>query len=155
EKKSEIGKFAIHTRWHGKTPRATHYGTLQIGDINISCAVLEDGRRVISENGISLHLGGKTGTSIKKKKKDLLEGRAPMPVFLSAIALKQFINCDLEAELLSPIYYSQGCVFYQGFTADLLPKICDVLLKARDAGVLTEQQLKRAQKADILMRGLA
>ena len=42
-----------------------------------------------------------------------------------------------------------------GFDAEVLPGICDVWLQARDAGALQTQQLDKAKKAEILMRGLA
>src|SRR5690606_18024076 len=42
-----------------------------------------------------------------------------------------------------------------GIEASALPQICDVWLKAREAGVLTETQKSVAQRAEILMRALA
>lgn len=42
-----------------------------------------------------------------------------------------------------------------GYDAELLPAVCDVWLKARQAGALQNQQLEKAQQAEILMRGLA
>ena len=43
----------------------------------------------------------------------------------------------------------------KGVDATLLPEICEVWLAARDAGVLQTQQLRIADNADVLMRGLA
>jgi len=42
-----------------------------------------------------------------------------------------------------------------GIDATLLPKVCEVWLKARDADVLTKPQQRMAHEADILLRGLA
>ena len=42
-----------------------------------------------------------------------------------------------------------------GYSAELLPKVCDVYLRARDAGVLAANQQHIAKQADILMRALA
>jgi hypothetical protein len=42
-----------------------------------------------------------------------------------------------------------------GYDARILPVACDIWLKAREAGVLQPQQMDKAQKAEILMRGLA
>jgi len=42
-----------------------------------------------------------------------------------------------------------------GIEASLLPKVCEVWLRARDAKDLTKIQLPVAERADILMRGLA
>lgn len=56
----------------------------------------------------------------------------------------------------SPIIYRIGKVSNaHGIEASALPQICDVWLKARDAGALKSSQLPIAAKADILMRGLA
>lgn len=49
-------------------PKATHCGELVIVDISIPCAVLNDGRRVLSENGITVAiLGGRSGASKRAK----------------------------------------------------------------------------------------
>jgi aryl carrier-like protein len=42
-----------------------------------------------------------------------------------------------------------------GYRAEVLPEVCEVWLKARDAGVLQKQQQHIAAQADILIRGLA
>lgn len=39
--------------------------------------------------------------------------------------------------------------------ATLLPKVCEVMLQARDAGVLSKPQKNIARQAEILLRGLA
>jgi len=41
------------------------------------------------------------------------------------------------------------------YDAAILPAVCDVWLKARQAGALQKQQLSKAQHAEILMRSLA
>src|SRR5690606_38364207 len=42
-----------------------------------------------------------------------------------------------------------------GYNAELLPQVCEVYLKARDANQLNKSQIHVAKQADILMRGLA
>jgi hypothetical protein len=42
-----------------------------------------------------------------------------------------------------------------GFRAEILPKVCDVYLRAREAGVLPTNQQHIAAKAEILVRALA
>ncbi len=56
---------------------------------------------------------------------------------------------------LKPIVYRVGNSIEVGFDAQILPAICDIWLKARDGGILQDQQLDKAKKAEILMRGLA
>lgn len=137
-------------------PKADRFtGKLEIGGAVIPCAVLEDGRRVLSESGIAESFGSRTGGAKKIKQEALKSGRAPLPIFLAPKGLKPFISKDLEDGLMNPIQYRVGRKVFSGYEATLLPVICDVWLHARQAGALQEQQKSRAMKAEILMRGLA
>ena len=135
-------------------PKAEHEGTLKIGDLEIPCAVLEDGTRVLSERGVTKALGGKRGGAHWRRQK---QGGAELPVFVSANNLSSFIDTDLRAALTSPNLYvpSASGAIAHGMKAETLPAVCNVWLKARDAGVLTHNQKHIAAKADILIRGLA
>jgi hypothetical protein len=136
-------------------PKARNRGEVKIGDVKIPCAVLENGKRVITETGISRALlGSKTGASFKHKKASE-EAGSPIPIFLASKSLEPFISQDLMEGSLNKIEYKDGNRIVQGYDAMILPKICDVWLKAREAGALHPQQLNRALKAEILMRGLA
>lgn len=79
-----------------------------------------------------------------------------LPVFVSANNLSEFIDADLRLALSQPIIYrpSAGAPA-NGLDATLLPKVCNIWLKARDKGVLSKSQQHIAAAADILMRGLA
>jgi len=138
-----------------KIPKALCDGILKLGEAKLPCAVLEDGTRVLSESGIALALGSRSGGTKKAKKEIIARGGAPLPIFISPKGLKPFINNELNDGLKHPMLYTQGNSEFVGFNATCLPEICDVWLKARDAGALQPQQQGRAQKADILMRGLA
>lgn len=46
EQRSEIASNAAASRWN--IPKATHMGELKIADLIIPCAVLGDGRRVLT-----------------------------------------------------------------------------------------------------------
>lgn len=136
-------------------PKAKYRGTLTIGEAKIPCAVLDNQKRVVTETGIAnAILGTRSGASIKLKKEHL-EAGAPMPVFLAPKSLKPFIDADLEGGALQPIEYKDGNRIAIGYDASLLPAICNVWLKAREANALQKQQLDKALKAEILMRGLA
>ena len=140
-----------------KLPRATQYvGELKIGDLVIPCAVLDDGTRLLSERGITKALGGKRGGAHWRRKKAGGEG-ADLPVFASSPNLIPYIDSDLYDSLLAPRKYLSrtGQKIGYGREATMLPKVCDVWLKARDAGVLHPGQVHIAQNADILVRGLA
>lgn len=152
ERRSEIAKAAAEARW--ALPKATHKGELQIGDIRIPCAVLENGTRVITENGMTnAILRNRTGAGIRAKQAS--DGRSPLPMFLAPKRLKPFIPNEILDEPLRPIEFADNTRKAIGYRASLLPSICEVWLKARDAGVLLPQQEERARRAEMLMRGLA
>ena len=62
-----------------------------------------------------------------------------------------------KKQLYSPIWFKTADWWGErkGFKATLLPDICDVWLKARDAGVLVRNQSQTAKMADILIRWLS
>ena len=157
--RSEIARRAAEKRWGrfvSSVPRATHSGVLTIGDLTIPCAVLDDGTRVLSERGVTKALGGKRGGAHWRRMRESADG-AHLPVYLSANNLRPFIDKELAMALSRPIVYRPGGggQVGHGVNATLLPKICDVLLKARDADVLVPSQRKIAASADLLIRGLA
>lgn len=152
EQRSEIARAGAAARWG--IPKATHRGELTIGDTRIPCAVLEDGRRILTEHGITnALLGVRSGAA--KRQKALADGRAPNPLFLAPDRLKPFISQEMTDGPLTPIQYIDGKRSVTGFEASILPTVCEVWLKARDAGALHAQQADKAQRADTLMRGLA
>lgn len=155
ERRKEIAESAAMERWHKETPKATHIGILNIGKIEISCAVLKDGKRILSENAVVNSLGGASGGIEKSKQKSVEEGTPFLPLFLAQSALKPFISKDLIESLLCPIEYIHSGKISKGFRAEILPQICEVWLNARESKALRRNQLEKAKKAEILMRGLA
>lgn len=157
EKRTEIAQKAAAARWSGDVapPKATHTGELNIGDLSIQCAVLPDGRRLLSQRGVGRALGRSYGGADWKKRE--IDGGGNLPFYLGINALIPFISNDLLPLVMTPIQYfhGKGGGVAHGVDASALPQICDVWLKARDAGVLTEPQKIVAQKAEILIRGLA
>lgn len=159
EDRSDIARYAAEKRWGSvasSVPKATHAGVLEIGELMIPCAVLDDGTRVLSERGVTKALGGKRGGAHWRRKREAGDG-ANLPVYLSANNLRPFINSELAMALSRPIRYKSvgGGAQANGVNAALLPQICDVLLKARDADELLPSQRKLATAADVLIRGLA
>lgn len=155
EERSEIAKRAAKARWED-VPEATHIGELQIGNLALPCAVLPDGTRVISQGGVATAFGPVTGGwQMRKRAAD--ENAGDLPPFLVAGSLKPYISSELRALVSSPRKYRdpRGGPVRQGIEASLLPKICEVWLQARDADALTKIQIPVAERANILMRGLA
>jgi P63C domain len=78
-----------------------------------------------------------------------------LPLFVAPSQLKPFINKELEDGPLKPIDYQDGSRVVRGYDASVLVAVCDIWLRAREAGALQDQQLAKAQKAEILTRALA
>lgn len=160
--KREIAVAAATKRWEkaGRKvlPKATHEGALRIGEIELACANLEDGTRVLSERGFLSGLGIKYGGKLSEGRKEegAEEGAGQLPLFVAHKRLKAFIDSDLESLLKQPVRYrmTRGSIAH-GVKAELIPEVCEVWLKARDARVLMDSQQPIAERADAIMRGLA
>lgn len=152
EQRHERALKASHSRAVYKDlPKATHTGEICIGDFKIACAVLEGGRRLITQSAIANSLGRKT-----RKGSTIGCGTvAPLPNFLALEGLKPFLSEKVIA-LSEPLVFKQknNSKAY-GFEAALLPEVCEVYLKARDAGALQPSQMHIAARCDILIRALA
>lgn len=154
EQRKEIAKKAADARW--SAPKALYVGELSIGELTIACAVLPDGTRVLSQRGVGRALGRGYGGKDFRATGDMDAG-GKLPFFMNANALKPFISSDLAALVSQPIQYrhEQGGGVAHGINASALPEICEVWLRARDAGELTNPQKPIAARAEIIMRGLA
>lgn len=130
-------------------------GEIIIGDTRIPCFVLEDGTRILSELGVTKAMKSRSGASKRRKKVEQEEGRAHLPVFMASNNLEPFISNELRAGLINPIKYRIGKRIAQGYPAELLPKICEVWLSARDEKKLRKDQLRKCKQAEILIRALA
>ncbi len=154
---SQFARTAATARWHDASAEiAIKVGKIKIGDINIPCAVLPDKTRLLSERAITKAFGGKRGGSHWKRIKENPDG-ANLPVFLSAKNIFPFINSELLDGLGRRRLYksSSGGGASHGIEASLLPKICNALLKLRDAKEQHPSQEAIIAQADIIMRGLA
>lgn len=134
-----------------KLLKATHEGKLEIGELELSCAVLEDGTRIISRNAIFKAFGR------TKRGRGKEEVRVPnMPSFIDANNLQPFIDEDLLGVLNQIDYIDKnGKSDSSGYNALILPKLCKVYLDARQDKVLKKQQLPLARASEILLLGLS
>ena len=123
---------------------------LVIGDIEIPCYVLEDETRVLSQGGFVRAIGRTGGP--KAGHDELFN----LPVFLRPKNLSRFISERLSTSS-RPIRFQAGTggSVATGYRATLLPEICEVYLRAREAGVLLTSQQHIAARAELLIRGLA
>lgn len=152
EERSDIAKKAAAARWSGDVPKATHGSQdhpLKIGDLEIPCYVLADGRRILHQRGMVSSLGMARGSSAGS-------GGDRLAKFVFGKGIEPFISDNLRAVTGDPIKFRipNGGIAY-GYEAQVLADICDAVLAARKAGALQKQQLHIAEQCEILVRGFA
>lgn len=133
--------------------KASHSGDLDIGGIPIAAAVLEDGRRVLTQGSLMTAFGRtknpKSGQGIG------VDEKAVLPGFLRENNLESFIGKELESSTFPVPFITPLGGKSWGYSADLLPMICEVFIDADKAGVLLPRQRDILIRCEILMRGFA
>lgn len=135
-----------------KLPRAEFPGELTIGDVTIPCAVLDDGTRVLTQQGFLTAIGRNRNPN---KGQNSVDNR---PSFLVAKNLDPFITDELRS-LWQPIPFVPKAGGYEGvawgYRAELLPKVCYVFLDAHEAGKLLSSQSHIPPQCRIIVRAFA
>jgi hypothetical protein len=138
-----------------KLPFAKYIGEVDLNGFKISCAVLEDGRRIFSERSLANAFGIKGGGTYWQKKKELGES-AILPEYLSAKYLMPFISNDLINKFEGAILYvSKSKSTSRGVEVTILPDICDVYITAKNNGIDNDKFLKVATNAYTMMKAFA
>lgn len=133
-----------------KLLKATHEGTLEIGDKKLGVAVLSDGTRVITQSAVFKAFGR---TKRGRAKDDIRV--LNRPAFLDAKNLQPFIDGSLEGVLKEIDYESMTGIETDGFSAEILPMMCKVYLDARENGALLKQQQPLARASEVLLISLS
>jgi|HubBroStandDraft_6_1064221.scaffolds.fasta_scaffold43595_2 hypothetical protein len=142
---------AAAARWSGDIKEATHGSDdhpLRIGDIEIPCYVLEDGRRVIIQGGMMNALDMKQGTAGRGAGDRLAK-------FIATKSVSPFVTNELVEVITNPIKFRVGAALAYGYEATILADVCDAVLKARENGDLHYQQEHIAKRCEILVRAFA
>jgi len=138
--------------------RALLKGVLPIGGVELNCAVLEDGTRILSRNSIFKAFSrGKRGLSKKRKDEAKIEtekGVLQLPSFVAASNLKPYIHKELIG-VLQPVEYMDGSKKASGYKAEILPELCNLYLEVRREGAIVPQQENLARQAEILLSSFA
>jgi hypothetical protein len=140
-----------------KMPKAVNQGEIKLGALRIGAAVLDNDERdrVVSIRSFSTFLGVKGGGAYWKQKK-LNPKSAMLPEFVSAGYLQEYIGDEIKELLLNTIEYKTKVGGKaQGLKCIIIPKICDIWIKALHGGKLDEKQREIAKKAHILLSALA
>jgi len=150
QQRQAIAKRAASARWEtddlpeaiassGDTP-------LRIADVELDAYVLEDGTRVLSQAGFLRALG---------RNKRAATRSLTVPPMLQGAAFGPFLTPEI-LEASQPIAFrAPNRKRANGYRAELLPQVCELYLKARDADTLAPNQKPIAAQADVLMRGFA
>lgn len=137
-----------------KLPIALYQGILPIGDVELDCAVLDNGKRILTAVSIFTAFGrARKGMNSRLE----IDG-TKIPPFLAAKNLEPFINQDIISRT-ALISYKDGDKVKTGYDATLLPKMCELYLAARrgrgNGSELTHSQEKLALQSEILLSALA
>jgi len=131
-------------------PKALYSGVLPIGNIELGCAVLDNGTRILAATSIFTAFGRpRKGANTRLEIDGLI-----IPPFLAAKNLEKYINQDV-IKMATPVPYIDGTQKKSGYIASLLPLMCEVYLIARREKALIESQEKLALQAEILLSALA
>lgn len=149
----EIAIKAAQERWNPTIPKASHSGTLIIGEVSIPCAVVKmpDGTivRLLTQRGMTKALG-KTDVGRSRK------GAGNSLIFVAADNLKPFIPNALMGADAEPIEFrlpTGGKAL--GYRAELLPMICGVYLDAQFNNKLLPSQKKVADISNFLLKAFS
>lgn len=115
-------------------PVARHPGTLTVGDVQLNCYVLDDGRRIISRTGATEFLTeGRGGGNLES--------------YVEVKTLEPYLPRgwrDEFVEFTIPEVTNKRAL---GITAETFLDICRSYMRARDFGILTDRQVEIAIRA--------
>lgn len=156
ERRSAISKVAGSARWagHQKVLRATHVGRLLLGGVEVPCANLVDGRRVISHTAFVEALGRARPGGQTYQRRANENGRDELPIFLALKCLKDFIPNDFSVATIA-YHPSGGGPPAMGIDATAVPVVCRIWLSALAARKLRRDQIQTAKQAGVILAGMA
>ncbi|ELY4845942.1 hypothetical protein SM112_002076, partial [Cronobacter sakazakii] len=153
KERKDVATNAANQRWQRikqGLPSAQFEGVLKINDTELEVAVLNNGKRIISQTSVFKALGRPS-----RGVRATLDGEIILPAFMDAANLVPYINEDLMEVIKRERYLDNSGVELEGYDASILPLVCDAYLKAREDGALKTNQTETAKKAEILVRSLA
>lgn len=124
-----------------KLPLAMFPGKVSIGEAKYMCYVLDNGKRVISQREVVRVLTNQSKGGLER--------------YLNSGNLKPFISSKMVADQTIQFRIPGNPITAIGYEATLLLDICDAYLRARDLGLLSDNQLHLAKQAEIITRSCA
>lgn len=128
-------------RW---MPKATHQGVLKIMGKELLCVVLEDERRMLTARAVFKAFGMISRGS-----------KTEYPAFIDQKNLLPFITDQVKSAIAPVQYIGIDKKEATGYSAEIIPYVCDVYMSAKKTGVLLPSQGARAETSELLIRSLA
>ncbi len=150
QQRKEIATKASKARWEPKLPKATHQGILKIMGKELPCVVLEDGRRIVTQTSLFIAFDRS-----RKGRRNSENSLLNLPSILDPIGLKPFITPEVLDRTKSIEYLSINGAKTTGYSAEIIPIVCDIYLNAYKNGALTASQIRTAEISELLIRSLA
>jgi hypothetical protein len=154
--RSEIAKNAAVQRWSGPVHHAIEEGTLDLVGMTFRCAVVDGEIRVVSGTEFMRTMGIYRSGALSTRRSD--DDAVHFPLYLAFKNLRPFVLEDekLVEALRNPIRYrSVNGSIAEGIPGTVLRRILSVWVRAYRAGVLGPSQQRVADKAQVLLDGLA
>jgi hypothetical protein len=141
-RKAEIARQGALARWSTAFPHAIAEGEIEFAGRLVSCAVLDNKLRVLTQETFLTTLGraGKAKGGQGSRQMMRVGG---LPPFLAAGNLEPYISDELRIAATPIVYRTVRGNRAYGYDAKLLPMVCEVYLRARDAHL---EALKDAQE---------
>jgi len=152
-----IARKAAMARWNSSLLATGYEGEFSIGDVLVSCAVLPNGQRIITQSTFLRALGR---SPQPKAGKGVLSTLDELPYFLANPVFEPFITESLKVSTTPIFYQTKSGTKGVGYDARLLPKVAEIYLRYRDNVLTMKGRIPRTYQkmivaADILIRGLA
>ena len=91
----------------------------------------------------------------KRKEWSKMHDVTKVPLFASSKPVLEILLDFYDKDQLQPIRYLDEGRRKIGYSASMLPAVCEAWLMARDQGKLQKNQMHKAEKAETFMRGFA
>lgn len=164
EERREIASNAAKERWArarsldaGSRVRdsvITHQGELTLGDVTVPCFVTDAGERLIASRKMQEIL--KVVEDEPEDRQRIQRPGTRFKRFLGRKFFKAMISNEEMQDLFSTVQRSYRGRKINGFKSDSLTKFCELMIQARDKGLLsTERQRIVADQAQVLYDAFA
>ena len=147
---SDIAREGALARWSQTIPQALCEGEVDFAGRLISCAVLDTKMRVLTQQSFLSTLGRAPKAKGGQGSAQMMRSGG-LPPFLAAENLLPFISNELRLAATPIVFRTTRGQRAYGYDARLLPLVCEVYLKARDAhlAAFKDAQERRKRGEDV------